>query len=298
MTENSLVNLQGISKPAEILVERFCDGVGGIFEPWQIRRIAKAEADADVMKAVAEIEKTKKLGSTEVLQTDVGGRALQRLVHQEVQNQINMEEILSRAINKLQSYSTPQNITDSFVTTVFERSKGTTDEMLQELWASLIAGEANCGGSISKKTLDVLASFEVDDAKLFQKLACFCYDFDGVKLFMTDAIAEVASQHGLNFDALAHLEHLGVIQSSLTGFYSSIQTEDTSKTLPLRGADGVLIIEFHGSDEFSLSLGNYLLTKAGMELARTVDAPIIDGAFQALSKDIMHANRLIRCPYP
>ncbi len=40
----SLVNIGELSKPATVLVEKISDAVGGIAKPWQIRRIAKAEA--------------------------------------------------------------------------------------------------------------------------------------------------------------------------------------------------------------------------------------------------------------
>jgi len=57
MTENpSLVNIGELSKPATVLIEKISDAVGGIAKPWQIRRVAKAEAEADKIKAIAHIE--------------------------------------------------------------------------------------------------------------------------------------------------------------------------------------------------------------------------------------------------
>ena len=40
----SLVNLGDITKPADTLIKKVSKAVGGIFAPYQIKRIAKAEA--------------------------------------------------------------------------------------------------------------------------------------------------------------------------------------------------------------------------------------------------------------
>ncbi len=50
-----IINIGELSKPATILIEKVSDAVGGLLKPWQIRRVAKAEADAEKIKALAEI---------------------------------------------------------------------------------------------------------------------------------------------------------------------------------------------------------------------------------------------------
>lgn len=50
-----IMNIGELSKPATILIEKVSDAVGGLLKPWQIRRVAKAEADAEKIKALAEI---------------------------------------------------------------------------------------------------------------------------------------------------------------------------------------------------------------------------------------------------
>ena len=39
----SLVNLGELSKPANTLIEKVSSAIGGVFEPWQIKRIARAD---------------------------------------------------------------------------------------------------------------------------------------------------------------------------------------------------------------------------------------------------------------
>ena len=48
----------GLTKPATVLIERVSDAVGGIAKPWQIQRVAKANAKANLIVAQSEIEIT------------------------------------------------------------------------------------------------------------------------------------------------------------------------------------------------------------------------------------------------
>lgn len=82
MSENSIVSLGELTKPATRLIEKVSDAVGGIFKPWQIGRLAKAEAKAELIRADAEIQIT-----------DLQRRSIQRFVNEEARNQSNIEAI-------------------------------------------------------------------------------------------------------------------------------------------------------------------------------------------------------------
>ncbi len=51
----SLINLGEVSKPATVLIEQMSDAVGGVYHPFQIRRIARTEAK---IRAVARLKIT------------------------------------------------------------------------------------------------------------------------------------------------------------------------------------------------------------------------------------------------
>jgi hypothetical protein len=50
VSNGALVNLGDISKPATVLIENISDVVGTVFEPYQIKRVAKAEVEAEKIK--------------------------------------------------------------------------------------------------------------------------------------------------------------------------------------------------------------------------------------------------------
>jgi hypothetical protein len=84
----SMIDLGEISKPATVLVEKIADAVGGMFRPYQIKRIARAEAEADIIRAQGQIEVT-----------DLQRRAMRRFVAEEAKKQGNMESITRRSLN-------------------------------------------------------------------------------------------------------------------------------------------------------------------------------------------------------
>ena len=77
---NSIINLGELSKPANTLIEKISDAIGGIFKPYQIRRIAQAETEAEKMRAVSQIKIT-----------HLQRRALHRFLAEEAKKQDNIE---------------------------------------------------------------------------------------------------------------------------------------------------------------------------------------------------------------
>ena len=56
MADNSLVNLGELSKPATVFIEKVSCLVGGIVKPYQMVRVAKAEAQVKRIRAESEGE--------------------------------------------------------------------------------------------------------------------------------------------------------------------------------------------------------------------------------------------------
>ncbi len=92
----SLINIGDLGKPAEALVNKISDAVGGLFAPWQIKRIAKAEAEAVIIKARGEIEVT-----------DLQRRAMHRFINEEASRQKNIEDITAKALPQLTDAADP-----------------------------------------------------------------------------------------------------------------------------------------------------------------------------------------------
>ena len=109
---NSLVNLGNLAEPAKVLIEKVSDAVGGVFKPYQIKRVAKAEAEAEIIKANAQIEIS-----------ELQQRALNRFLLEEATKQENIESITKKAIPQLEEGADPAKIERDWMVDFFDKSR-------------------------------------------------------------------------------------------------------------------------------------------------------------------------------
>ena len=114
---NSLIKFEDLSKPATVLIEKISAAIEGYYKPYQIRRLAKAEAEADKITAEAEIEIT-----------DLQKRAFSRFIAEESKKQDNMENITKKAIPLLNKSSEPQKMEDDWITNFFDKCRIISDK--------------------------------------------------------------------------------------------------------------------------------------------------------------------------
>jgi hypothetical protein len=261
----SLINLGELSKPANTLIEKVSSAIGGVFEPWQIKRIAKAEAEANLIKAESEIQIT-----------DLHRRAMHRFVEEEANRQENMEEITKKSIPLLEEQSDPARMEDDWVTNFFDKSRIVSDEDMQALWANVLAGEANKPGSFSRRTVNLLSDLDKRDAELFQTLCRFGWAVGNFTPLIFDSQAPIYNNLGINFNSLSHLDSLGLIQfNSLSGFSRT----GLPKSFALAYCGQPLQLVIKEGQENKLSIGQILLTQAGQELAQIVKVPGVQGFY-------------------
>lgn len=259
----SIVNLGKLSKPADTLIKKVSGAIGGVFEPWQIKRVAKAEAEASLIKAKSEIEIT-----------DLHHRAMHRFVEEEANRQENMEQITKKALPKLEEKSDPSQMDDDWVTNFFDKSRIVSDTEMQDLWASVLAGESNSPGTYSKRTVNFLGDLDKKDAELFVALCSFGWNFSGFTPLIFDAQAPIYNDNGINFSTLSHLDSIGLIQfGNLSGFIR----QGLPKTLSVSYCGQLLPLVMENEKDNQLTIGKVLLTQVGRELASVCQAQGVDG---------------------
>lgn len=261
--ESSLVDVTGLSKPADTLIKKVSGAVGGIFEPWQIKRVAKAEAEAKMIAAKADIEVT-----------DLHRRATHRWFEEEARRQQNMEAITMKAASQLEPGADAANMEDDWITNFFDKSRIVSDEEMQTLWASVLAGEANQPGSFSKRTVNYLGDLDKRDAEAFVALCRFGWVIGEFTPLIFDVQKPIYKDHGINFVTLTHLESIGLAKfNNLAGF----QRLGLPKTFTVAYGDSPLVLEFAKEQDNELEIGHVLLTQAGKELARVCTATKVPG---------------------
>ena len=192
-----------MSKPANTLIKKISGAIGGLYKPFQIRRVAQAEADADRIRAATQIEIT-----------ELQHRAMSRLFAEEAKKQHNIEAITLKVLPDIRPESQPENVEDDWIADFFDKCRLISDEEMQSLWARILAGEANSPGKFSKRTVNLVGSLDKSDAMLFSQLCGFVFMIGNPTPLIYDLSHKIYTDAQVNFSSVAHLESTGLIHFS------------------------------------------------------------------------------------
>ena len=282
---NSLINFGDLSKPATVLIEKVSSAVGIIFEPTQIKRKARAESEAEKIKAVARIELK-----------EIEHRALERFVHQETRKQENIESIAAEAAAALPNDAKVENLDEDWVAHFFKQCDTVSDKEMQSLWSRLLSGEATNPGTFSKRTVDFISSIDKKDAALFTAFCQFVWIIEAEPhSLIYEFKNEIYSKQGINFEALHHLSAIGLISLNFSLGYS--QT-DLKKNENLTYYETTTLIEFDNKSDNRISVGNVLLTKTGQELFAVCGAVKNQEFYTYVIKKLFDQGLVLSSKYP
>lgn len=249
---NSIINLGDLAKPATVLIEKVSNAVGVLYEPRRIIKKAGAEAEAERIKAIAGIELN-----------EIEQRGIERLVHQEARKQENIEKITAKAANALPPEAKAEDLEEDWVAHFFDKCDKVSDEQMQSLWSSLLAGEATNPGTYSKRTVDFVASMDKKDADLFTTFCQFTWMIGEATPLIFDTDNEIYKKHGIDFSALKHLDSIGLISFESTSGYRKL---GLPKQAIVFYYGQPTLLEFSKDEDNEMQIGKALFTRAGKEL--------------------------------
>ena len=255
-----------LTRPATVLIEKISDAIGGLAKPWQIERLARAEAKAALIKANTDIEID-----------GVKRRALARLLNEEGKRQENIEHVIAGALQHLNSDADPSGMNNDWVEHLFEKSRHISDNEMQVHWSKLLAGEANRPGSFSKNTINILSNMSTNEAKLFRKLSSSFIEVQNnvpqeresqpwcVAPYIPDININPVGDIMLEHEDFVALEALSLIRISQSKTYCYRYEKNIRSTIARYRE-----LEFHPKLNLNheLVIGPIILTKWGVELSR------------------------------
>ncbi|QNG11940.1 DUF2806 domain-containing protein [Pseudomonas putida] len=240
-----------MSKPATVLIEKISAAVGIVFEPQRVKRMARAEAEADKIKALARIELS-----------EIEHRAIERLIAQESRKQNNIEQITAQAIDFLPINADVENLNEDWTAHFFKQCDTVSDKEMQSLWAKLLSGEATKPGTFSKRTVNFVSTMEKGDAELFTNLCSFAWRLEEPVIIVMDPRHEIYNSRGINFNTLKHLDTIGLISFDNVSGYVKTQMEPNYSAQYFEHK-----IQLKIPKQFDrLDIGKALLTNLGKEL--------------------------------
>ena len=262
----NLLNLGNLSKPADTLIKKVSNAAGLLFEPRQIKRVAKAKAEAARIEAQSEIEVT-----------DLHRRAARRWIEEEALRQMNMEGITAKALLQLDDNAKPESIEDDWIVNFFDKSRIVSDKELQDLWSRVLAGEANAPGTYGKRTVNFLSDLDKSEAEVFTKLCGFGWQFEEFMPLIFDFKAGIYNKYGIDFGALIHLDSIGLLHFEPNSGFLLI---DLSKSIVSRYFGRQLRLNLPKETDNELKIGKVVLTRIGEELAPICGSKPVEGFWE------------------
>lgn len=259
---DSLVKIDG--KPIEKLIEVISNAIGTLYEPRQLVRIARAEAEAERIKAI-EGAKTKAL-----LANDEGRYAEltaieKRVVAKELKRQNNINNVVTIASQSLKEEKevSSEPVNPDWATRFFDIAQDISDETMQDLWGRILAGEVKQPQSYSLRTLDVLRNITSEEAQLFEEIAN--YTLYSGNYFIFNGASNKLEHFGIAYYKIAQLIEAGLIQSGSTvSHHFYVQNGQTTTHYM---SYGNLLIKIEQPISMAdLSLPIYILSTMGREI--------------------------------
>lgn len=285
----SLKDIGKLSEPATALIEKVSGALEGAARPWQIKRVARAEAEAEVEAALIRAR-----GRTEL--SELERRTFNRFWAEQVSQQENIEAVTKKAIPSLEPEAKSEAIEDDWVVNFFDKARLVSNEEMQQIWARLLAGEANRPGSFSRRTVNLVASLDRREALYFQTLMRFAWNLnpDDFSPLIYNPSAPIYREAGLDFNIYTHLDRIGLITFLTHDQYAQKGVNERG-TAFYKGVPIDLEVQ-RVPREFPV--GHVKLSLAGQELASIAVAPPVPGFLDYVLAGWQKAGIVTSSPLP
>ncbi len=274
----------GVGKITEKFLDVISKGVGKIYEPIHIKRMAKARSEELNIIHNSLPEEQKGLltnfhyqnGSTELTyesKQTLQQRMNERLLYQEMKRQNNIDNIVINAYNEMSCFDSVSGkaLDENWITAFFDLSANISESQMQLIWGKILAGEIKEPGSFSIRTLDLLRKMSSDEANLFAKISPFILRCKGdstgnlIDYFLMDGLnGQLLKKYGIDFPKILLLNEAGlIIDNTWISFAIEIEPAQTEY---ISGITGKIAVKNLGTETYKLSHSAFLLTEAGKEL--------------------------------
>lgn len=257
-----IIKIKG--KALEKLINVTSNAIGTLYEPRKIRK--NADAQAYRIEVIAEAERTKILIEDDT-KFEVLERAKKRIFLQEINKQINIEEVVSKAIPHLKDNDTEEVVDKDWSTKFFQKAQDITSSNVQEKWARILANEISSPGTTSIRTMEVLSVLSKSEAEKFEIL---CSLVSSDNLIWKTKKQNAFDEYNIKYSDLLLLRDAGLLYSSDTLVSIIPIIPDIKIGMMWIGNDEYTITN-KKSHENSFKFNQIALSVAGKELCKILN---------------------------
>ena len=251
--------------------------VGGLFTTIFLRRNT----------SVAEFEKIKNGQFKEVADSLLKAGKMTYVEYYQASNFLEVAKKADKYYSEIHHDNNNANYDFDWFVRFYEAVGNISDEVMQDLWAKLLAGEVAEPSSFSLKTIDVLRNLSKQDAELFSLICSHSVMTRGQNFLPHyDTYLE---KHNIYYTDIMKLNEQGLIFNDGTiGFSMSI---GQNPNVLFWNNNLVMTIESSDDKNIEIHIKTYPFTKAGQELAVLVSKSVSEENFIELAKEIANKNQ-------
>lgn len=283
-------------KPLEKLLDVVSNAVGALCAPWQTKRVARAEAEADRIKAI-ESAKTVALLAENSERYIALSNIEKRVIAKEEKRQKNIENVLlvSAQALKDEPVVSEEPVNPDWATRFFDIAQDISDDAMQDLWGRILAGEVKRPQSYSLRTLEALRNITREEAELFEKAAQYVL-YDGSYYLYRFSDSTNIKAH-IEYSEIARLVEIGLLQAGNSVSQNYYNPDGAIRDAHLfYGGKYVAFIKITPEIK-QLSIPIYSLSKAGEELYKLIQVNTDVKYFEKVLRDIQQRNKKCNIKY-
>ncbi len=261
-------------EPAIKLVDTVARGCGILYEPTRKRRLATASAFeiSTVATAIRENYDLPISYNNGVVQIDstetkeIAERAIKRMLLQEMRKQQNIEAIVDKAYEELKDDTVVSNepVDDDWLVRFFNSVEDVSNEVVQNIWSRVLAGEIKRPSTFSLRTLETLKNLSQYEAELFQRYSSFVMRSEAICFLPVEP--ELDAEYTITNKDIKLLDDAGLLKSQGQGLMLKMNE------LPrkIRNEQIVGLFDIRSDPNAVPTLTSFFLTNAGGELYEAI----------------------------
>ena len=283
-------DLAGLSQPLTKLVEVVSQGIGILYEPTHIKRMAKART-VEIKTITTAIE-----DSNLPLQYNNGELALdtsskefierteRRMLFLEAKKQKNIEDIIAEAYTNLETEKEVSNepLQEEWINRFFNIIGEISSDDLKTIWSKILSEEIKRPGKCSIRTLESLKNISREEAEMFKKISNYIIKYDR-DLYYLPRENELLKSININYGEILKLDEAQLINSS-TFINAILYFDEAVKEIHLMYNNNIIFCE--KEEKCEIHLAAYTLTEAGRNIFDIIN-PIFDKTFFEKYLDII-----------
>lgn len=277
-------------QPLEKLLDVVSNAIGALCAPWQTKRVARAEAEADRIKAI-ESAKTEALLAENAERYMALSTIEKRIIAKEEKRQHNINNVVAVAAQSLKDEKdvSSEQVNPDWATRFFDIAQDISDESMQDLWGRILAGEVKRPQSYSLRTLEALRNITREEAELFEKAAQYIL-YDGAYYLYRFSDSNDIKAH-IEYSEVARLVEVGLLQAGNSVSQNYYNPDGATSDVHLfYGRKYVAFIKITPEIK-QLSIPIYPLSKAGEELYKLIQVNPDVKYFEKVLINIQQRNK-------